>query len=212
MPKKKRNNKGRSAKNRTGGHPPGVPERPVDKAPRIGVPVHLPDEILWGIFTLYLLTTDWSGWSKLLRLNWDFSERLREDTSLIRQTLPLLRGGIPKTLGWLLERMRSLLEEERSHILYVINGVASGLDYSEVHSEPFFQRFVVLHYDHDKGILPYIDLLNTARCSSLSGPSLDNFNKAMKHLRGIREKPHEYDRYQTTVQRHHDIMLITTFY
>jgi len=96
------------------------------------VDIVLPDEILWHVFSIFLLLTKWTGWAPLVSLNKEKRKRLLGDCTLIRNTLPTLHGGALGALQFLVRKMYDdVLEHNQGDILRVINGVASGLQYDD---------------------------------------------------------------------------------
>ena len=161
--------------------------------------IDLPLEILWRIFTFFLLATEWKGWSQLLRLSKGYFDQFLIDTTLIRNTLPHIRGGTVSTLTWLSTVMyRDYIPERRKPILSVINGVASGLRFDDEVLRQKLRHVGPIHHDHTG--LVYVDVLNIAGGYSFSltaevtGKAFMRILAELKRLKAIPAKQYEYDR------------------
>lgn len=159
-------------------------------------PVSLPEEILWCIFSIFLFSTKWTGWSKLLRLDKGIYERILTDTTLIRNTLPVLRGGCIRTLEWLSSKMPTVLERRRP-LLCVVNGVASGLEFFDDDLREKLRKIDVLY--HNFSGLFYVDIITIVTSFNLLAEvpvkAFGRILRELKHLKGVSGKEEEYARY-----------------
>jgi len=128
------------------------------------VPPHLPNEIIWQIFSIFLIATKWTGWTRLLQLHQEKYLLLLSDAALIRNTLPQLHGGTIATLEWLYRKMTGM-KDRRYPILCVMNGVASALTFKD---QQFRERLRLMVLHHEFPGLFYVDVINVACSFSLT--------------------------------------------
>jgi hypothetical protein len=124
---------------------------------------NLPNEILWHIFTFYLLLTRWTGWSILLRLDKSICKGILSHTLLIRNTLPHVRGGVIPALEWLFSKKPN---KDKWSMLCSINGVASGIHTFDNALCENLRNMGPLHHETDN--LFYLDVINIVAANSLT--------------------------------------------
>lgn len=161
--------------------------------------VKLPHELMWRIFSIYLVATKWAGWPTLLQLSKDLEKRLRRDIRLIRTILPSLHGGILQTLNWLLNQSKKIeILDRRQHILWVINGVASGLSFDD---DRTFTSCVLRAnaYTRDPEMI-YVSLMRLASQVSWGHLIGNSWSDAIGGMKLLKEKPEEADEYERCVR------------
>ncbi|KAJ3042408.1 hypothetical protein HDV00_007364 [Rhizophlyctis rosea] len=180
------------------------PETPTNNpSPNItnAPPCPFPDEILWHIFTHYLLITEWKGWTTLILLNRRLHSALMNSPLLIRRTLPPAYGGLFPTIQHLLTKLESARDTRKIPITIVLDAVLSAIRYTE--QETWVQIGSISH-SISSIRCPNIGLFHLAQNASQSYVSFltqaHNWQNLMIYMKSVREsKAEEYQRFKQSL-------------
>lgn len=183
-----------------------LPQQTITQIPTRTSPTiaHFPDEILWEIFRTFLLSTQWTGWPALVRLDQEKRKRLLSDTTFIRTTLPVLYDGVLPSLRNLIQKMHEKVNEDyQAGILQVINGVASGLRYDKHETYDGIRKMMSISGERPGFV--YISLFQLAGFVEVKYGANQSWKVVLSDMKTMKEDPlvqDEYERYVGSLVRY----------